>query len=318
MSSHHSENRFIVVGERRSGTSSLAKYLQSHPEIFLHPELDKAYFLDDQIRGKLEYETGSIDRTQWENNHSKEEYEQLLSANSGKTVGEKSADYLHWHPCIDRIAEWYPDMKIVISLRNPVDRAWSHYWNEVGKKREWLSFESAIQEEDSRVSGSDYAKVHLSYKTRGRYIENINYLLTKFPKEQVHIIVLEHLLKNPKQIMSALYEFLGVDKEKGLEIAGRKYNHNWTTIPREFWQKSEKRVAVESRINRLVKKVGQKLIRDGYKRKKYIPMLESITRRRQQGITMPPEMRERLLNYYQESNRKLEQAANLDLSVWND
>jgi hypothetical protein len=115
---------FIIAGERRSGTTSLTYYFQSHPEIYLLPKIDIAYFVDPQTKGIRDKLKGKINTSLWAKEFSKEHYISLFEGAEGKkAIGEKSADYLFWEESHQRIKDTLPDVKIILSLRNPVERA---------------------------------------------------------------------------------------------------------------------------------------------------------------------------------------------------
>jgi len=309
------EPTFIIAGERRSGTSTLAKWIQVHPEIYLHPTVDRAYFLDDAIRGRYEWLDGCVNPMDWKLNHSRTEYLSMFNNTPGncKAIGEKSADYFFYNPCIKRISQNFPAIKIIISLRNPIERAWSHYWNEVGKGRETLSFEEAINQEAGRISGSDYAKVHLSYVHRGMYDESLKQLYMNFSKEQVYIVILERLINKPVVELQKLYQFLGVDPSKGLGLVGKQFNHNWTTLPYSFWKRNYFLQTTEHQINNLIKKSGKMIFRDSYSQRKYIPMMERVTRFKPKDKEMKNETRHYLADIFSPHVHELNRITPLDI-----
>lgn len=308
---------FIIAGERRSGTSTLAKWIEVHPQIYLYPKVDTAFFLDDILRGRKVWLNGKADLAEWKGQHSKDEYEALFTPLPNQiAIGEKSADYFFWTPSMERIHEFYPDLKVILTFRHPVERAWSHYWNEVGKGRENLSFEEAISNEDQRIASSDYAKVHLSYTARGKYIKSLEYLLTLKPKQDIHIVILEHLIKDPINELKKVYQFLGVDPEKGLGQAGKQFNHNWTTIPHKFWIETKFKSQIEGRINAVVKKIVRLLYKDPYERRKNSFKWERVTRIPQRELKMEAKTRAMLLEKFEPFTLALEKLLNIDLSVW--
>ena len=308
---------FIIAGERRSGTSTLAKWLEVHPQIYLHPNMDKAFFLDRAIVGRKEWLDGHVDQNDWEKDVNFIDYVNWFNEGAGKkAIGEKSADYLFWEPSLIRIKKYLPEIKLVVTLRNPVDRAWSHYWNEVGKGRETLSFEEALKAENERIKNSDYAYIHLSYRSRGLYSSSLETLFKYFSKDQVHIVLLNDLVSKPQESLKSVYRFLGVNEEQGLEIAGKKFNHNWTTVPYPFWQKNSFLANTEIKIFNTVNSIGKALIRDEYKRKKVLPKLHVLTRTAQKEIKMNAEVRKQLLDFYRPGIEELEQMLGRDLSFW--
>lgn len=226
---------FIIAGERRCGTTSLYRWLQRHPEIFLHPHRDMGYFIEDELLGGRAWIDGEADAAAWEATHSAAEYGQRFAAAEGyRAVGEKSADLLFWRPAHPRIARLVPEVKLIITLRNPVDRAWSHYWNEVGKGREPLSFEEALDAEEERAKGSAWARNHLSYLQRGFYEQSLTALYTHIAPERVLVQTLEHNRQAPQESLRQIYRFLGVSPDQGLERAGSHHNRNTTLTPRPW------------------------------------------------------------------------------------
>lgn len=307
---------FVIIGERRSGTTSLARWIEAHPELFLHPKIDMGYFIDDVLVGRREWMDGEPDYSAWDKTHSKEGYAAFFKDAKGKkAVGEKSADYLFWRPAHERMKRIIPDAKYLVTLRNPVDRAWSMYWNEVGKGREKLSFEEAFQKEEERIKNSAYARDHLSYFARGRYVESFNDFFQVFPKEQVKVIVLEHVIKDTRAVLEDLYAFLGVSTDQGYDRIGNRYNNSWTTVPRSFWTKHKVLKYAEEAVNRVIK-TASKVIPNARVRRNIVLTLEKPFRKTKEDFKMNPETRKMLLEYYRPYNEQLEKLLGIDLSAW--
>jgi len=181
---------FIVIGERRSGSTTIAKWMDAHPQIGVLPTMDTGYFIDDLVRGRKKWIDGFINHELWNNNHDKEGYLKLFlkrefPLSMHKVIGEKSADYFFLSETHLRIKEFFPEIKLIVVLRNPIKRAWSHYFNELGKGREWLDFESAILQEETRIKQSDYARTHLSYLSRGFYFRSLERLYKVFDPQNI-------------------------------------------------------------------------------------------------------------------------------------
>lgn len=298
---------FLIIGERRSGTTTLAKWVKEHPEIFLHPRFDLGYFIDSELVGSRTYRKGKVDYTSWAKTHSKEAYEALFdAADQQLAIGEKSADYLFLEQCHSRINTFYPNIKLLITLRNPTDRAWSMYWNEVGKGRESLSFEDAIDAENQRISASDYAKDHLSYFNRGIYINSLKKLFETFPRERVYITLLDHLMNDPINEMKKVYDFLGVDPEKGMEIVGKQFNRNWTVTPRPFVQKSAILSAIDGFYYEAINKFANLIHKDTYARRRLIVRLASPFREKKASKEMSKATRAMLQSRFAQHNKELE------------
>jgi hypothetical protein len=135
-------------------------------------------------------------------------------------VGEASPSYL-FHPLgPQRVRELIPDAKLVALVRNPVDRAFSHYQHEVALGREPLTFEDALAAEDERLRGEEQRMVaepryfshpwwNYTYRARGRYAEQLERWLDVFPREQLLVVPSEDLGSDPDGTYGRVLEFLG-------------------------------------------------------------------------------------------------------------
>lgn len=309
---------FIIIGERRCGSTSLTKWMEAHPELYMHPKVDLNYFIDDYVRPmRKEWEMGEIDYTLWDTNHSQEDYaNQFVEGAGKKAIGEKSADVLFWRPAHERLKRVLPDAKIIITLRDPIERAWSMYWNEFGKKRETLSFEEAVAQEEVRCSRSAYERDHMSYVRRGFYDESISDFFKIYPREQIMIVFLEETVKDPKAQLSEIYSFIGVDPELGLERAETRYNNNWASVPHKFWTQNKVLATMEETFVRGVRFGTKLIIRDGYKRRRLMPKIESLYRQVQRDKTMKESTRRKLKAIYKPHIENLEKILDKDLSFW--
>jgi len=279
--------------------------------------LDLSYFIDRALVGSREWTDGEVDESVWEQEHSREAYAEMFAEGEGRTsVGEKSADYLFWHPAHARMHGWIPGARIILTLRNPIERAWSMYWNEIGKGRETLGFEEAIAAEPDRIAGSAYARFHLSYPSRGEYAENLTRLYQFYPPEQVKVIILEESIEEPARPLKEVYRFLGLDPQQGLERALTRFNNNWTSVPRPFWRQNNLLEITEKRINNLIRAGVKKTVRDVYDRRRLLVKLETPFRRTRKDFEIQPGTRKRLEAHFAPHNKRLEELLGRDLSVW--
>lgn len=309
---------FIIAGERRSGTTTLAKLMERHPEIYMYPSMDMAYFMDDALRGRKEWLDGKVEPSLWDEIHTKEEYFNFFSGATEEqiAIGEKSADYLFLENCHGRIKKIIPNAKIILTFRNPIERAWSHYWNEIGKGRESETFEKSIELEKTRIEQSDYAKAHLSYVSRGFYLDSLNVLYKTFDKSNIKVVILEELIANPERVLRGVYDFLKIDSNIKIKGAQNSYNKNWTSIPKPFWVKNKGLECVEKQINKLIVRGTNLFVKDAYKKRSVLTRLESITRNTKKDFVMNNSTRKELQNIYMPSIERLEKELNKDLSTW--
>jgi hypothetical protein len=209
---------FLIIGTKRGGTTSLWRYLLQHPLIapmFPATQNIKSPHFFDLNHGK---------GVAWYRSHfPSAAYRGRVQRRLGRppVAGEASPYYL-FHPlAARRAAEVVPGAKLIVLLRNPVDRAWSHYWERVNAGTETLSFEEAIESEPSRLAGeaeriladpsyNSAAHDHFSYLARGRYLEQLEPWLQRFPAERVCILRSEDFYANPSRTYQRALDFLGL------------------------------------------------------------------------------------------------------------
>ncbi len=200
----------LILGAQKAGTTSLYNYMAQHPQIFpgYHKEI---HFFD----GGLQQEADSYSKgPAWYRAHFP--LKRKLGVN-GKTL-EASPLYL-FHPLAPkRIREMVPQVKLIAILRNPTERALSHYFHEERGPMETLPVLEALQAEESRLDpilkNKDYKNNmfgHYSYKKRGVYHEQIERYLKYFPREQILILNCEKFFSEPLDTLKRVFEFVGVD-----------------------------------------------------------------------------------------------------------
>lgn len=204
---------FAIIGGQRCGTTSLYRYLMEHPCCIYAFEKEVHFFDNNYGKGMDWYLA----------NFPTKAYMGLLARCARKPVitGEASPLYM-FHPLApQRMAEDTPQIKIIALLRNPVDRAFSHYQHESRLGHETLDFEQALEAESERLKGErdrmledpsyysfDYA--HFSYKSRGIYVDQLAYWRQFFPREQLLILSSEDLYAEPARVMMEVQDFLGL------------------------------------------------------------------------------------------------------------
>jgi hypothetical protein len=306
---------FLIGGERRSGTTTLYNELQAHPDIFLYPKPDYCYFVEDELSSRQWFD-GGVDASAWEATHNVEDYAEQFRAGAGKSaVGHKGADLLFWKPAHSRIARFVPGVKILITLRNPVSRAWSHYWNEVGKGRETLEFDEALAAEGERCERSAFARFHLSYLQRGFYAQNLRTLFASIPQHQVMVITVEQSRLRREDTLSEIYRFIGVDPTQGLTRAGQVSNENWTMVPRT-WARRPGIRSVEQAYLRMTEGVTVRVAHNVESRRRLRRITQSLFRRPASGIAMPERLRARLRETYLPHVRDLESMLGRTMDEW--
>lgn len=197
---------FLAIGVMKGGTTSFFNYLSRHPQI--NPPFRKEIKFFD-----IHYPQG----LSWYRAH----FPLRPKMRDGTMTGEATPYYI-FHPlAAQRIARHLPEAKLIVLLRNPVDRAYSHYSHMVKVGREPLSFEQALEKEEERLSGevdkiiadslySTFKHLHYSYQARGHYAEQLQKLYGLFPRENILILNSEELYSQPANVMSTAFSFLGL------------------------------------------------------------------------------------------------------------
>jgi hypothetical protein len=198
---------FLIIGAQKAGTTALYAYLRWHPGI-TGPSFKEVSFFDrHHARGERWYRAHLPARTR------------------SRLVGEASPSYL-FHPLApERVAALIPHARLIAILRDPVDRAFSHYQHEVALGREPLSFEDALDREEERMRGEvermirdpsyfSHAWWNYTYAARGLYAEQLERWFAAFPREQVLVLISEEMLDNPAETYARVLDFLGADRHE--------------------------------------------------------------------------------------------------------
>jgi hypothetical protein len=203
---------FIVIGVQRGGSTSIFRNLVQHPCII--PTKKEIHFFD------LNFNKG----VRWYRSHFPsflyKRYLEKVHKHSC-VVGEGSPYYIFHPHAPKRILKVVPRVKLIVLLRNPISRAYSHYHHEVREGRETLSFEEAMDREEERLSGeiekmyadenySSFNHRSYSYLSRGIYVDQLKVWMSLFPKEQILILKSEDFFQNPPAIFNQIVEFLNL------------------------------------------------------------------------------------------------------------
>lgn len=312
----------MIAGGRRCGATSLFYWMASHPEVHFPGAADNSFFLDDQVQG-LQWRDDQIQPGEWDRIRNPQDYFARFSECPDGRLGEKCSDLLFWNPGHARLKRYVPDIKLILTLRDPVGRAWSHYWSEVGKTRETLDFEEALAAEDARAARSPYGHYQLSYRARGQYDRVLSKLYEHFSVENVLVLILERSKADPVAAMRRVYEFIGVDPTKGLDNAGTVFNTGWTTVPRR-WTRIPGMGLVDRAYQRFLwRNVGRviKAPNDDYasnfdRRRRFSQKASWIFRRSAKTESMSEETRRRLREEYAPHVSALEEILGQPIPEW--
>ncbi|MBI5627067.1 MAG: sulfotransferase domain-containing protein [Nitrosomonadales bacterium] len=196
---------FLIVGAPKAGTTSLYRYLQQHPQIFMPENKEPRFFCGystDAFEFGKKYFHSEIVST-------KEDYLALFrDAPAGAISGEASTDYLSCPQAANRIHAWNPSAKIIIMLRNPVERAYSEYQHSIAAKFQTSNFWESLCLEEERIK-QHYDPIFWHVR-RGLYFEAIKEYIELFGKDRIRIIFFEEFANSTATVVASLFEFLGV------------------------------------------------------------------------------------------------------------
>jgi hypothetical protein len=193
---------FLIAGAQKGGTSALFDYLGEEPGLLLSREKE-VHFFDDEDQDWARPDYGG--------------YHASFPGAVGRLRGEATPIYLYWPNSLERIAAYNPAMKLIVLLREPVARAWSHWKMEYARGVETKPFAWCIREGRARLFDADPSGAapwgfhrEFSYVERGFYGEQIERLLGLFPREQLLVLRSQDLRNDPASTLASVRRFLGL------------------------------------------------------------------------------------------------------------
>src|SRR6266487_3828267 len=188
---------FILAGAQKSGTTALHYFLSKHPDITMGDQQEMHFFDNEEIfSGEVNYEL----------------LHKHFPAISPSTIaGECTPIYIYWKPAMERIWKYNPKIKLLIILRNPLERAFAHWNMQRFKGREPLNFLDAVKEEKSRIAGAPPREARrFAYVDRGFYVQHLERFFRFFSREQMMIIKFEKFRQEQRETLDSIFSFLGV------------------------------------------------------------------------------------------------------------
>jgi len=281
---------FLVIGSQKSATTWLYFRLKEHPDIFL-PDTKEIGFFNEQNEDLSYNEIFDKLGLPWYKNF-------FRHYSNQKAIGEVTPIYICDKSAHVRIARTLGQSKIIAILRNPVSRAYSHYWMAVGKGQTEKSFEQLIDENNER------------FIKRGLYYEQLKNYYDTFDSKNIMVILMEELYKNKQQTLKDIYQFLGVDVDFVSDTIEQKENSSFTIKYPKLNQMLEDTI-LAFRKNRLLSKLVDVAKETG--------IAERVLRLSKKQVVypdLPDNVHFKLTEYYKESNQKLSELINKDVSIW--
>ena len=213
---------FIIGGAPKAGTTSLYKYLSVHPEIFMSSPKEVNYFSNNEIKAQgLYYNSFMVKELA--------EYQKLFDkVINEKAIGEASVSYLFYPKTPQKIKKIIPDVKIIIILRNPLERGYSHYLMDYKLGLVKLPYDQIVY----RKSNHKYIDLYYQqYVELGLYYEQVRRYIDIFGETNVKIILNEDMNKDTKSVVKEILEYLGVSSTDIQDVSMR---HNIYKKPRNI------------------------------------------------------------------------------------
>jgi hypothetical protein len=188
---------FLICGTQKGGTTALVHYLQQHPDVAL-PECKELHFFDDET-------------INWQRPNYRKYHQHFSRDDDPKAKGEATPIYMYWEPSAERIWRYNPAMRLIVILRNPITRAYSHWSMERGRGAEQLSFGEALAAEADRSRSTLPLQDRVgSYVDRGFYCAQLRRLWRFFGREAVLVLRQEDLLEQHQVCLDRVCAHLGL------------------------------------------------------------------------------------------------------------
>jgi hypothetical protein len=286
---------FLVIGAMKSGTTALYYYLEQHPQIFMSPVKEPNFFC---VGGQESSNSEAV-------THIGAYHDLFKGVSDEKAIGEASHCYLYEPEAVARIQHYVPDAKLVTILRNPVDRAYSHFLHRVRDGTEPLTdFAQAIHKEETGVPQTGTSQ---DYIGRGRYYGQLKRYLDAFDQKQIKIYLYEDLSNAPINTLQDTFRFLGVDDSFVPDVFLRR---NVSGYPR--YKTLDEFLRRPSSI-----KAALKVYLPARLRWRLSEAFDALkTRNLVEPPAVQPEVRRQLVEVYREDILKLQELIQRDLSGW--
>jgi hypothetical protein len=297
---------FFLIGAAKSGTSAIWHHLREHPRIYMSPRKQTRFFAfdveDPDFRGpapinpQRPYAITDL-----------ETYHALFDGVEDEVaIGEASWTYLYAPEASRRIREYAPEAKLIAILRNPADRAYSHFRQNIQAGREPLTdFAQALEQEGARIRANWWPEFH--YVQMGFYSAQLARYYDAFDRDQIKIYLYEDLSENPYGLLRDAFEFLGVDETFTPEAIIRS---NPSGAP-----KSKSLYSLFRRAE-----LGMPVIERVISREKLEPIVRlgrNLDNRNITHLHLTPEERTRVIDaYFREDVLRLQDLIQRDLGAW--
>jgi hypothetical protein len=283
---------FIGIGAQKSGTTWLADCLREHPQI-AYARKKEFFFFNTQFCYLFNDENLS-------NFHKGVNcyLNQFPEPLPGQIRGEVATNYYNDPQAAENIKKYFPNVKLLAILRNPVDMIYSLYWFGCSAVRTAMpkNFEKMVKQGD--------------YLDRGMYYKHLKRFYDLFPQDNIHVMLLDDVKNNPDKVLKKLFAFLNVDDKFKPSMLTKKSNPALRT-KRPLLKKTSY-FLLNALSNVGLQKISRWFITNDFLYNIY----KKINLTTGKNPPMNPETRKKLIKYYQDDINKLENLINRDLSEW--
>lgn len=210
---------FLIIGAQKAGTTSLFNYIKKYGSNFIAPIRKEIRFFTKEYNKGINYYRSFFP----------------LKKKNGQITGEATPTYLFFHKCPRRVYKYYPNIKIIVILRNPIERAYSQYnfikYTNRTPGNEPLSFKKALEQEGKRIDFNNIESFddnykRYSYKAKGLYYYQLKRWFKYYSREQFLIIESSDFFQNTQKVLNETFKFIGIRCKSGKELRFKIYNKN--------------------------------------------------------------------------------------------
>lgn len=304
---------FFIVGAAKSGTTALQQILDDHPGIYMSPLKEPNFFYDDvaikDLRKELLAKLATENAEKWISDgmqgmlwtaylRDEKLYKKIFEKATDKICGEASVSYLYSKNAAKNIFDYNPHSKIIILLRNPSERAWSHFNME---KRMGLLQNSFINEFNKHKNHVNPVwGIDPIFLSGGFYHNQVKRFLDVFPKDQIFICLYDDFKNNPNKTIHAILKFIGINNsEVEFIIDNKKVNEARKSVVDDILPSE----GIKAKARKIARTLGLHT---------FLKNLLS----RENKTTLTPENKKLLAEYYAKDIQDLEKLIEVNLNNW--
>jgi len=298
---------FMIIGAGKSGTTSLYEYLKEHPEVYMSPVKETNFFaVEGETLVDAKADPNQMNHYPWSITD-RAAYEDLFKDVKGeKAIGEVSPMYLYTPEAARKIKATIPNVKLVVILRNPIDRLYSRYLHLARENRlPSHDFSDALDKNSIWWKRNDLVQ-------EGLYFKHLSIYFELFDQSQLKVFTYDELRKNPKKVIAELYDFIGVDATFQPDMSA-EYNVSGF-IKNKF---ADQLIGQNSLIKKTIAKASPRLLDAVTNNTNIKKWINGLRKKNLEKKPLDPTMRTQLLQLaYQEDINSLQSLLKIDFSNW--